>query len=61
MAMREFKRLPIASLRPDPDQPRKTFDEAELRALAESMKQHGQQVPVIVYEEEIPEPERSKQ
>jgi hypothetical protein len=32
--MREFKRL---SLRPDPDQPRKPCDDAELLALAERM------------------------
>jgi ParB family chromosome partitioning protein len=58
--MRELKRIPISSLRPDPDQPRQHFDEAELLALAENMKEHGQQVPVIVYQVEEAEPERSK-
>jgi ParB family chromosome partitioning protein len=47
--MREIKRVPIEAIMPDPDQPRKLFDEAELLALAENMKAIGQQVPIIVY------------
>ena len=31
-----------ASLKPNPNQPRKEFDEAELRSLGESMKALGQ-------------------
>lgn len=58
--MRELKRVPISSLRPDPDQPRKEFSEAELLALAENMKEHGQQIPVIVYQVQEAEPERNK-
>ncbi|MFZ1934981.1 MAG: ParB/RepB/Spo0J family partition protein [Thermoguttaceae bacterium] len=38
---------PLSWFTPDPNQPRKTFDEAELRALGESMKAHGQLQPVV--------------
>ena len=37
-------------LTPNPDQPRKTFDEAALRELAASIKQHGLIQPVTVKE-----------
>lgn len=47
--MGEIRRIAVAKISPDPDQPRKAFDEGELIALAENMKAHGQQVPVIVY------------
>ena len=33
----------------DPDQPRKTFSEAELMAFVRNLKQQGVRVPVIVY------------
>ena len=46
--MRELKRVTVSGLKPDPDQPRKQFDESELLALGQSMKQHGQQVPIIL-------------
>lgn len=42
------KVLPIASLRIDPDQPRKTFDEEALEELAASIKEHGVIQPLIV-------------
>lgn len=58
--MRELKRVPVSSLRPDSEQPRKEISEAELIALAENMKKHGQQVPVIVYQVDEDEPDRSK-
>ena len=48
--MRQLKRIAITDLRPDPEQPRKSFDEACLLALAENMKQHGQLIPLIVYD-----------
>lgn len=37
---------PLAFFHPDPKQPRKTFAEADLRSLGESMKAHGQLQPV---------------
>jgi ParB/RepB/Spo0J family partition protein len=56
--MRELKRIAISSLRPDPDQPRKRFDEAELVALGNSLKQHGQHVPIITVANQIIDGER---
>lgn len=46
--------LPIELLRPNPDQPRKAFDDAELEALAESIRAKGVIQPLIVR----PDPER---
>jgi ParB family transcriptional regulator, chromosome partitioning protein len=46
--MRELKRVPVSSLRPDPGQPRKHFDETQLLALGQNMMRVGQQVPLIV-------------
>ena len=43
--------LSVAMLEPDPTQPRKTFDEAKLQELAESLKLYGQLQPVIVRRE----------
>jgi ParB family chromosome partitioning protein len=40
--------LPIARLTPNPGQPRKNFDEAELRELADSIAEHGIIQPIIV-------------
>jgi len=47
--MREMKRLNVADIERDIEQPRKQFDEQELLALGQNMLAHGQQVPVIVY------------
>jgi ParB family transcriptional regulator, chromosome partitioning protein len=58
--MREQKRIAVSEIERDPDQPRKHFDEAELSAFAENLKTVGQQVPVIVYVEEVPVAERRK-
>lgn len=38
----------LTQLRPNPYQPRKTFDEDSIRELAESIKQHGVIQPIIV-------------
>ena len=38
----------LARLRPNPDQPRKTFDEEALRGLADSIARHGLLQPVAV-------------
>lgn len=40
--------VPIASLEANPDQPRKTFDEEELNALAASIKEKGLLQPILV-------------
>ena len=40
--------IPVDKLRPDPDQPRREFDEDELARLAESLKARGQLQPIRV-------------
>lgn len=40
--------LPVASIRPNPHQPRQQFDEAALHQLAESIRTDGLMQPVIV-------------
>ena len=40
--------LPISEITPNKDQPRKTFDEAALEELADSIKQHGVLQPLLV-------------
>ena len=40
--------IPLADIRPNPYQPRKTFDEDAIRELAESIRQHGVIQPIIV-------------
>jgi ParB family chromosome partitioning protein len=47
--MRDREQIPVEKLMPDPDQPRKHFDEGELLALGENMLAHGQMVPLIAY------------
>ncbi len=42
--------LPIDKLIPNPDQPRKQFDEAALNELADSVKEHGILQPILVEE-----------
>ncbi len=46
--IRQALRIPLGSIVPDPDQPRTEFDEAELDALAESLKARGQLQPIRV-------------
>lgn len=40
--------ISLSQLRPNPYQPRKTFDEESIKELAESIKQHGIIQPIIV-------------
>lgn len=40
--------VPLTQLRPNPYQPRKSFDEDSIKELAESIKQHGVIQPIIV-------------
>ena len=50
--MHELKRITVATLRRDEEQPRKVFDEAELLALGQNMLTYGQHVPIIAYRDE---------
>ena len=42
------KTLPIAKIKPNPDQPRMQFDETELAELSESIEKHGVLQPLLV-------------
>ena len=42
--------LPIASIRPNPDQPRRRFSDAEMASLTASIREHGVLQPVLVAE-----------
>ena len=42
------KPIPLIQISPNPDQPRKTFNETELNDLAESIKEKGVLVPIIL-------------
>lgn len=44
----EVIRIPLSEIRPNPYQPRKTFDDDTIRELAESIKQQGVIQPIIV-------------
>lgn len=45
-----YQMLPIYKVEPNPDQPRKDFDEEELQALADSIELHGIIQPLTVRE-----------
>lgn len=42
------KPIPLAQISPNPDQPRKTFNDAELRELSDSIKEQGVLNPIIL-------------
>ena len=42
------KQIPVAQISPNPDQPRKIFNESELKDLSESIKEKGVLVPIIL-------------
>ena len=46
--MSQLRQLPIADIIPDPDQPRRFFDEEALRELADSIRRHGVVQPIVV-------------
>ena len=46
--MNDLRTIPIAAIRPNPGQPRQTFDEEPLRQLAASLQAHGQLQPIAV-------------
>jgi ParB family chromosome partitioning protein len=43
-----LREIAVDDIRPNPDQPRKHFDEAALRSLAESIRERGVLQPIIV-------------
>lgn len=51
MATTDFQMLPIRSVRANPLQPRRRFDQDKLQELAESIKLHGVVQPVVVTRE----------
>lgn len=44
----QLRELKLAQITPDPDQPRRSFDDAELDEMARSIKEHGVIQPIIV-------------
>ena len=44
----ELRNIKIDEISPDPDQPRRTFDEAALDELAASIREHGILQPIVV-------------
>ena len=44
----DLRLLPIGDIIPDPNQPRRDFDQAELTVLADSIKEHGVLQPIVV-------------
>lgn len=47
-SLSEYRQLPLGDVAPDPDQPRRHFDEGALEELAESIRQHGIVQPIVV-------------
>jgi len=43
-----IRNIPLDSIRPNPEQPRMTFDEAALADLASSIREHGVLQPILV-------------
>ena len=48
----------VERIKPNPFQPRKSFDEAALASLAESIRQYGVLQPLTVTRKEIEQPEK---
>jgi ParB family transcriptional regulator, chromosome partitioning protein len=44
----ELRELPVATIKPNPNQPRKTFDEEALAGLASSIEMNGVVQPLLV-------------
>jgi ParB family chromosome partitioning protein len=49
---RAYRELELVQIRPNPNQPRKRFDQMEIEALTASIEQHGLLQPIIVREVE---------
>ena len=50
-SLEQVRQIDIARIRPNPDQPRKNFDEEKLEELAASIRQHGVMQPLILVEQ----------
>jgi ParB family chromosome partitioning protein len=48
-----IREIPVEQIVPDPEQPRKAFDEAAVIALGENMKDIGQLTPILVFEVDV--------
>jgi ParB family chromosome partitioning protein len=48
VASQPDSRLPLTSIVPNPDQPRRTFDPAHLERMADSIRRHGVLQPIVV-------------
>lgn len=46
------KKIEVSLIKPNPNQPRKIFDEEKLQELSSSIKEHGLLQPVVVVEDE---------
>ncbi len=46
--MSELRHIKLSEITPDPDQPRRTFDEAALDGMAASIREHGILQPIVV-------------
>lgn len=44
----EITEIPLDEIRPNPYQPRKTFDNKSLKELSESIKENGVFQPIII-------------
>ena len=44
----ELRTLKISDVVPNPHQPRRTFDQTALEDMAESIKEHGVMLPIVV-------------
>jgi len=47
----KLREIKVSDIEPDPNQPRREFKEDQLRALAESIKEHGVLQPIVVTKE----------
>src|SRR6266404_4344071 len=50
MKEQQIVELSVISIQPDPENLRKIFDQDELQALADNIKEHGQLDPIQVFE-----------
>ncbi len=47
-----FNKIEVSLIKPNPNQPRKIFDEEKLQELSASIKEHGLLQPIVVVEDE---------
>src|SRR5882762_4169718 len=50
MKQQRIVEISVAAVQPDPENLRKIFDQDELQALADNIKEHGQLDPIQVFE-----------